>query len=126
MADEIFGPILPVLPVADVDEAIARVNEHDKPLALYAFTRSSATAARIVERTSSGGVCLNGTVLQLCVPGLPFGGVGASGFGSSHGRFGFDTFSHRKAVLAKGTRPDLSLPYPPATRLKERILRRFL
>ncbi len=126
MAEEIFGPILPVLRVADVDEAIARVNQQDKPLALYAFTRSTATAARIVERTSSGGVCLNGTILQLCVPGLPFGGVGASGSGSYHGRFGYETFSHRKAVLAKGTRPDLPLAYPPATSLKERLLRRLL
>jgi aldehyde dehydrogenase (NAD+) len=126
MADEIFGPILPVLPVGDIDEAIARVNASDKPLALYAFTRSSATAARIVERTSSGGVCLNGTVLQLCIPGLPFGGVGASGSGSYHGRTGFETFSHAKAVLAKGGRPDLPLAYPPANRLKERLLRRLL
>jgi len=125
MAEEIFGPILPVLPVTDVDEAIARVNEHDKPLAVYAFTRSTATAARIVERTSSGGVCLNGTLLQLCVPGLPFGGVGASGFGSYHGRFGFETFSHRKAVLAKGVRPDIPLAYPPLSGLKERLLRRL-
>ncbi len=126
MADEIFGPILPILAVADVDEAISRVNRHDKPLALYAFTRSSATAARIVERTSSGGVCLNGTVLQLCVPGLPFGGVGASGFGSYHGRAGFETFSHRKAVLARSLHPDLSVAYPPATKLKEKVLRHLL
>ena len=126
MADEIFGPILPILPVADMDEAIDRVNRHDKPLALYAFSRSSATAARIVQRTSSGSVCLNATILQLCVPSLPFGGVGASGYGSYHGRAGFDTFSHRKAVLAKANHPDLRLPYPPATSLKEKILRRLL
>jgi len=126
MAEEIFGPVLPVLPVADIDEAIARVNDHDKPLALYAFTGSTATAARIVERTSSGGVCLNGTILQICVPGLPFGGVGASGSGSYHGRAGFDTFSHRKAVLAKGVRPDIPLAYPPRTGLKERVLRHLL
>jgi len=125
MADEIFGPILPILPVAEVDEAIARINGQDKPLALYAFTRSSATAARLVERTSSGAVCLNGTILQLCVPSLPFGGVGASGSGSYHGRAGFDTFSHRKAVLARAAHPDLKLAYPPSTRLKERVLRRL-
>ena len=126
MAEEIFGPILPVLPVADVDEAIARINRHDKPLALYAFSRSSATAARIVERTSSGAVCLNGTILQLCIPSLPFGGVGGSGYGSYHGRAGFDTFSHRKAVLARAVHPDLKLAYPPSTPLKERVLRRLL
>jgi len=126
MAEEIFGPILPVLPVADIDEAIARVNAHDKPLAVYAFTKSTATAARIVERTSSGGVCLNGTVLQICVPSLPFGGVGASGSGSYHGHAGFETFSHKKAVLAKAIRPDIPLAYPPLTAWKERVLRRLL
>ncbi len=125
MAEEIFGPILPVVPVSDMDEAIARVNAHDRPLALYAFTRSTATAARIVERTSSGGVCLNGTILHLCAPGLPFGGVGASGTGSYHGRAGFETFSHRRAVLAKGTWVDVPLPYPPFTAWKERVLRQL-
>lgn len=126
MAGEIFGPILPILRVTDLDEAIVRVNRHDKPLALYAFTRSSATAARIVERTSSGGVCLNGTVLQICVPSLPFGGVGASGTGNYHGRAGFDTFSHNKAVLSRSVRPDLKLAYPPLTGLKAKVLRRLL
>ena len=126
MAEEIFGPILPILPVAEVDEAIARINAHDKPLVLYAFTRSSATSARIVERTSSGAVCLNGTIVQYCVPSLPFGGVGESGIGSYHGKAGFDTFSHRKSVLAKAVHPDLKLAYPPSTPLKERLLRRFL
>ncbi|MEO5679723.1 MAG: aldehyde dehydrogenase family protein, partial [Acidimicrobiales bacterium] len=126
MAEEIFGPILPMLPVADIDEAIARVNGRDKPLALYAFSRSSATVARILERTTSGGVCLNGTVLQIAVPSLPFGGVGASGSGSYHGHAGFDTFSHRRAVLARSVRPDLKLAYPPITTFKERILRRIL
>jgi len=126
MAGEIFGPILPILVVDDIDAAIARVNAHDKPLALYAFTRSTATAARIVERTSSGGVCVNGTVLQICVPALPFGGVGASGMGSYHGRAGFETFSHSKALLTKGIRPDIPLAYPPFTALKERLARRLL
>ncbi len=126
MADEVFGPILPILPVADIDEAISRVAGHDKPLALYAFTRSAATAARIVERTSSGGVCLNGTMFQFAIPNLPFGGVGASGFGSYHGRAGFDTFSHHKPVLAKAGRPDFNPAYPPMTGRKEKLLRRLL
>ena len=126
MAEEIFGPILPILPVADVDEAIARINAREKPLVLYAFTGSSATSARLVERTSSGAVCLNGTIVQYCVPSLPFGGVGESGIGSYHGKAGFDTFSHRKSVLVKAVHPDLKLAYPPTTPLKERLLRRFL
>jgi aldehyde dehydrogenase (NAD+) len=126
MGEEIFGPILPVLRVSDVDEAIARVNAGDKPLALYAFSRSTATQDRIVARTSSGGVCINATMLHLGVPGLPFGGVGESGTGSYHGAWGFETFSHRKSVLNKPTRLDPPLTYPPFSSWKEKVLRRVL
>jgi aldehyde dehydrogenase (NAD+) len=126
MGEEIFGPILPVLRVGSVDEAIARVNAGDKPLALYAFTGSSATADRIVATTSSGGVCVNATMLHLGVPGLPFGGVGESGQGSYHGAWGFETFSHRKAVLTKPTRLDPPFTYPPFGKWKERLIRKML
>ena len=126
MGQEIFGPILPIRAVADVDAAIAHVTAGDKPLALYAFTESKATAEHIVERTSSGGVVINHVLLQFGVPGLPFGGVGASGTGSYHGRAGFETFSHRKAVLVKPTRPDPPITYPPITAWKQRILRRVM
>ena len=123
MGEEIFGPLLPVLAVDHVDEAIAFVNERDKPLALYAFGGQAATD-RVVERTSSGGVCLNHTIVQVGVPELPFGGVGASGTGAYHGRAGFERFSHLKAVLSKPTRPDPPVLYPPYTRLKRWLLRR--
>ncbi|MEY2477719.1 MAG: aldehyde dehydrogenase [Actinomycetota bacterium] len=126
MGEEIFGPILAVRTVPDMDAAMAEVNAGDKPLALYAFTESKRTAERIVAGTSSGGVCVNGTVLHLGVPGLPFGGVGESGMGAYHGRTGFDTFSHRKAVLTRPARPDLPVPYPPYRRWKGRVMRRFL
>ncbi|GAC1478818.1 MAG: aldehyde dehydrogenase family protein [Acidimicrobiales bacterium] len=124
MGEEIFGPILPIIKVPDLDTAIDRVNAGDKPLALYAFGNSAATD-RIVDSTSSGGVCVNHTVFHLAVPGLPFGGVGESGMGSYHGRWGFDTFSHRKAVLEKPTSLDPSIAYPPYGRVKKAILRRL-
>ena len=126
MEEEIFGPILPVIAVDGVDEAIAAVNEHDKPLALYVFSENPATIDRVVAQTSSGGVCTNGTLLQLAVPDLPFGGVGASGMGAYHGRAGFDTFTHRKAVLTRTTRLDPPIMYPPYSRLKRWILRRAM
>ncbi|HSP30226.1 MAG TPA: aldehyde dehydrogenase family protein, partial [Ilumatobacteraceae bacterium] len=126
MDDEIFGPILPVLRVGDVDEAIRFVNDRDKPLALYAFSSDDDTLEHVVASTSAGGVTLNHAVLHLAVPDLPFGGVGESGMGSYHGKSGFDTFSHLKAVLDKPTRPDPALMYPPYTNLKKKILRRFM
>jgi aldehyde dehydrogenase (NAD+) len=126
MEDEIFGPILPVLTVGDIDEAIRFVNDREKPLALYAFSSSDDVLDHVVANTSSGGVTLNHAVLHLAVPELPFGGVGASGMGGYHGRAGFDTFTHYKAVLDKPTRPDPALMYPPYTSTKQKILRKFL
>ena len=106
MQEEIFGPILPVIAVTDVDEAVGFVNERPQPLALYVFTSDDAAAERIVERTTSGGVTVNHTMLHVAVPDLPFGGVGASGIGAYHGKAGFDTFSHRRSVFTKPARPD--------------------
>jgi len=126
MAEEIFGPILPVLPVADTDEAIRFVNERDRPLALYLFSESGAVQERVLAETSSGGACVNATVLHVALPELPFGGVGPSGMGAYHGKASFDVFSHRKSVLVKSTRVDPKLAYPPYTKGKERLIRRFL
>ncbi|MFE2070198.1 aldehyde dehydrogenase family protein [Streptomyces sp. NPDC059467] len=98
MQEEIFGPILPVVEVADLDAAIAFINERDKPLALYAFTTSEATKSHLVNETSSGGIAWGQPVMQLLMPGLPFGGVGESGMGRYHGRYSLETFSHLKAV----------------------------
>jgi len=126
MLDEIFGPILPVLAVGSVDDAIRFVNERPKPLALYVFSRSRDTARRVLGRTSSGGACVNTTLVQFAVPGLHFGGVGDSGSGAYHGRAGFDTFTHSKAVLSKPTKPDPPVAYPPWTRLRQKLLRRIL
>ena len=126
MQDEIFGPILPVLTVDSVDEAISFVNERDKPLALYVFSKSAGTVDRVLAETSSGGACVNATMYHVAVPTLPFGGVGPSGTGAYHGRSSFDTFSHAKSVLRKGVKPDPALAYPPYTKAKDKLIRRFL
>jgi aldehyde dehydrogenase (NAD+) len=126
MTDEIFGPILPVLDIDDVDQAASFVRSRPKPLALYMFAHNSDAIERVISRTSSGSVCVNHTVVQIAVPELPFGGVGPSGMGRYHGRAGFDTFSNAKSVLHKPIRPEVKLPYPPYTSLKQRILRKLL
>ena len=99
MLEEIFGPVLPLVEVADLDEAIAFINEREKPLALYAFTDSDTTRRRLAAETSSGALNFGLPIAHLRVPGLPFGGVGESGTGSYHGQHSLATFSHRKAVL---------------------------
>jgi aldehyde dehydrogenase (NAD+) len=101
MREEIFGPILPIVEVAGLDEAIGFINDRDKPLALYAFTQSGTTRERLAAETSSGGLGFGLPLAHLTVSDLPFGGVGESGTGSYHGRYSIDTFSHRKAVLAE-------------------------
>ncbi|MFE2052411.1 aldehyde dehydrogenase family protein [Streptomyces sp. NPDC059459] len=101
MREEIFGPILPIVTVSGPDEAIAFVNDRDKPLALYVFSASDGTRERFAAETSSGGLGHGLPLAHLTVSDLPFGGVGESGMGSYHGRWSLETFSHRKAVLKK-------------------------
>jgi aldehyde dehydrogenase (NAD+) len=125
MQDEIFGPILPVLKVRDVDEAIRFVNERDKPLALYVFTNRPDVENDVLGRTSAGGVAVNAVLWHLGNPHLPFGGVGESGMGAYHGRHGFETFSHHKAVLKKSTKVDPKMAYPPYTKLKKALIKRL-
>jgi aldehyde dehydrogenase (NAD+) len=126
MQEEIFGPILPVLPVDDTAQAIAFVNGRDKPLALYVFAGDSKIQQQVLDGTSSGGVCVNATLFHVAAPELPFGGVGESGIGAYHGKASFDVFSHAKSVLKRSTRPDPDLAYPPYTDRKEKLTRRFL
>ncbi|GAA4997469.1 aldehyde dehydrogenase family protein [Kitasatospora paranensis] len=99
MQEEIFGPILPIVEVADVDAAIAFVNDREKPLALYVFSGSADVRRRFADETSSGAIGYGLPLAHLTVPDLPFGGVGESGMGSYHGRYSIEAFSHRKAVL---------------------------
>jgi len=124
MQEELFGPVLPVVTYDDLDEAISQVNARPKPLALYVYSTDAATVQRVVAETSSGSVCVNHSAVQLGARDLPFGGVGASGMGAYHGKAGFDTFSHAKAVLYRPARGEIGLMYPPYGRAKTWLLRR--
>ncbi|HJV49286.1 MAG TPA: aldehyde dehydrogenase family protein, partial [Geothrix sp.] len=104
MQEEIFGPLLPVLRVEDMDEAVAFVNARPKPLALYVFSGSGRAAQALLARTTAGGGCINDTVLHFVHTGLPTGGVNTSGFGKAHGRHGFEAFSNARGILRQPTR----------------------
>jgi aldehyde dehydrogenase (NAD+) len=125
METEIFGPVLPVLAVDSLSEAIRFVNARPKPLATYLFSKSAADRDRVLAEVSCGGTVINHVAVHYLAPQLPFGGVGLSGMGAYHGRWGFETLSHRKAVLVKPPRPDPPLAYPPYTDRKLKLLRRI-
>jgi aldehyde dehydrogenase (NAD+) len=124
MQEEIFGPILPILAVDSLEEAIACVNRRPSPLAIYLFSESARAREAVLTQTRSGGVCVNDVILHLTPPGLPFGGVGQSGMGACHGAAGFATFSHRKSILVRSTRWDPALRYPPYGAIVRRWLGR--
>jgi len=126
MQEEVFGPILPVIRVKDIDEAIAFVNTKEKPLALYLFTESSTVREKVINNTSSGGVGINCIGFHSVSSTLPFGGVGASGMGSYHGKATFDFFSHHKSVMLHPIKFDLKIFYPPYTITKFKWIRRLL
>ena len=113
MIEEIFGPILPVLTFQTPKDAARIIKSKPKPLALYVFTARKAVEKYYLNNISFGGGCINDTVVQLSVPGLPFGGVGPSGMGSCHGKAGFDAFTHYRSVLHKSKLIDIQLRYPP-------------
>jgi aldehyde dehydrogenase (NAD+) len=113
MQDEIFGPVLPIIEYTDINEAITLINSRPKPLALYLFSQNKNLQKRILQETSSGGVCINDTVMQVAVSSLPFGGVGDSGMGRYHGKASFNTFSHYKSVLQNSLPWDIDWRYAP-------------
>lgn len=113
MQQEIFGPILPVIPYKQLDDALRIINEREKPLQLYIFSKSKAIIDRVLRQTSAGGVCVNDVVVQITNASTPFGGVGESGMGGYHGRFSFETFSHRKPVMRRSVLLDLPMRYAP-------------
>lgn len=117
MQEEIFGPVLPVMEFREEQEVIRYVNEHEKPLALYYFG-SIRVARRIIEATTSGGVCVNDTIMHIANMHLPFGGVGHSGMGRYHGQESFFTFSNRRSVLFATTHWDIPFRFPPYPALK--------
>ena len=123
MQDEIFGPILPVLEYSDLSTVLSYINSHPKPLALYLFTSDASVQQRVLQQTSSGGVVLNDVVVHLGNKDLPFGGVGASGTGSYHGKWGYQRLSHAKAVVHKSLYGDAPARYPPYDAGKMRLYR---
>ena len=127
MQEEIFGPILPVIPYDTLEEAIAFVNARPKPLALYLFTKSKHSREQVLRRCSYGGGCVNDTIIHLATHEMPFGGVGNSGMGGYHGKFSFDTFSHTKSIVEKACWIDLPLRYFPYTsKLYDKMIHLFL
>ena len=129
MEEEIFGPILPIITYRDLDEAIAIINERPKPLALYLFTNDEEKQERVLKKTSSGGVCINDTLIHGSTSTLPFGGVGESGMGKYHGKASFDTFTHYKSVMKGSFLFDNELRYPPykesLLNLSKKVLKYF-
>ena len=125
MKGEIFGPILPVLGVRSLTDAISFVNEREKPLAVYIFSQRKADVERVFTEVSSGGATANHTLMHVLAPQLPFGGVGESGMGAYHGKWGFECFSHRKSTLVMRSRPDLRMIYPPYSERDKKLLRKL-
>lgn len=125
MEEEIFGPILPIISVPNLATAVEFIRERDKPLALYGFSASARSLQQLTEQTHAGNQCNNDTLMFMLNPELPFGGVGPSGMGRYHGKFGFDTFSHLKAVMQRPFWLDPNFRYPPYTSFKRKLLRWF-
>ena len=126
MQQEIFGPILPVMEFTHIEECIRYIRGNPKPLALYLFTGDKQTQKRFLDSCSFGGGCINDTIIHLATPYMGFGGVGASGMGSYHGKYSFDTFTHYRSIVKKRYRPDIPMRYRPYTEKKERLIRKFL
>ena len=113
MGEEIFGPLLPIIPYKTLDEAEAFVLKREKPLALYLFTTSKVVEKRVFRNISFGGGCVNDTVMHMMTTGLGFGGVGYSGMGLYHGKHSFETFSHTKGIYKKSLLFELPIRYHP-------------
>lgn len=126
MEEEIFGPLLPVLPVKNVDEAIRFAAARPRPLAMYVFTRDDDVAERVLQGISSGGAVVNDCLVHITSTDLPFGGVGDAGVGSYHGQHSFDAFSHLKTVVKRPHGLDIKVRYPPYNDTKLALFRRLL
>jgi len=123
MQEEIFGPLLPVVPYRDIAEALRIINEKEKPLVLYLFSRDREVIDTVLRETRAGGSVINDTMVHFYQLNLPFGGVGQSGIGKAHGRFGFEAFSNARAVLEQRTRfSGIQLLYPPYTAFKQKLI----
>ena len=126
MQEEIFGPILPVLTYTDLEQAIATVESRPRPLAFYLFTEDKAVADRVLAKCRFGGGCINDCIIHLATSEMPFGGVGESGMGGYHGKFGFEEFSHYRSIVDKKTWMDLPVRYQPYSKKTLQLLRRVM
>ena len=126
MAEEIFGPVLPVLTYRNFEDIFELLQERQKPLALYLFSRNKKHIQSVTSRLRYGGGCINDVVIHLATSQMGFGGVGESGMGAYHGRTGFDTFCHSKSIVDKKTWLDLPMRYQPYRKLYEKLLHLFL
>jgi aldehyde dehydrogenase (NAD+) len=126
MQEEIFGPILPILTIRNIEEAKNFIAQRDRPLALYLFSDDRREQKLILEGLSFGGGCINDTLLHVGIPDLPFGGVGASGLGNYHGRYSFECFTHQKSIVRNSSRIDFAFRYQPWTQFKDKLFRLFL
>ena len=126
MKEEIFGPILPILTFTNFNEALMQISNYEKPLSAYLFTDNSEEKESFIAKISFGGGCINDVVMHLSNDYLPFGGVGNSGIGNYHGKYGFEAFSHQKAVLDRLTWGEPDIKYPPYTDKKLNIIKKFL
>ena len=126
MEEEIFGPILPIISYDNLDDVIEKINDRPHPLATYIFTEDRALAKEILMRVPFGGGCVNDTILHISNHHMPLGGVGNSGTGGYHGKYSFETFSHKKSVVENTTRIDVPIRYAPLTDAKWKILRKVL
>ncbi|MDO4616923.1 MAG: aldehyde dehydrogenase [Lachnospiraceae bacterium] len=123
MQEEIFGPVLPILIYRSKEDLVSVIRSYEKPLALYLFTRNEEMEQWVLKNLSFGGGCINDTIIHLATSEMGFGGVGMSGMGSYHGKFSFETFSHRKSIVKKALWLDLPMRYHPYTNLKEKVVR---
>lgn len=126
MQEEIFGPILPILTFKNFNEALLQIGAHEKPLSAYLFTNDSEEKENFISKISFGGGCINDVAMHLSNDSLPFGGVGNSGMGNYHGKFGFEAFSHQKSILDRATWGEPDLKYPPYTEKKLNWIKKLL
>lgn len=125
MQEEIFGPILPVIEYDDIFKVIEKLKFMDKPLSMYIFSEDKEHIDRLTYDLSSGGVCINDTIMHLTNPNLEFGGVGESGMGGYHGKFGFMNFSNRKSIMIRSNNIDIKIKYPPYSKGQEKIIKKI-
>ena len=126
MKEEIFGPLLPVIGYSSLKDMVRKIKERDKPLACYIFTNQKKTADHLIRTLSYGGGCVNDVILQISNHHMPFGGVGLSGMGGYHGKYSFETFSHRKSMVMAKNCLDMPIRYAPLTETKLKIFRKIM